>query len=377
LKISCSKAALVTGVQTVYKAVSPKATIPVLSGILVETCPEGLRLVAYDLDLGIETFVPVTVEREGSLVFPARYLSEITRKLPHSEVQMEYREDTKSVEILSDRISFNIKTMPADEFPSLPEISLSNAWSISEQDLRAMIRRTAIAAAMEDTRAFLTGVYVLMEPGKLTMVATDTFRLAHKTMDFPSPFAETKSVIIPAKTLLEVERNLMVDGEREVEMALTERHAMIKVGATTFVTRLLEGQFPNYKQVFPQNIPARVTLDRNQLLSSIDRVSLMCKDDLSAVKMVYTGDEGSSSGFLTISANTPEVGQATEDIPVSMQGYADITVALRARYLRDVLRVLEGEEVSLGYTSFKHPIEVKDETDPNFTYLVMPVTSAT
>jgi DNA polymerase III sliding clamp (beta) subunit (PCNA family) len=112
-----------------------------------------------------------------------------------------------------------------------------------------------------------------------------------------------------------------------------------------------------------------------QLLNSIDRVSLMCKDELSAIRMVYTGDEGMASGFLTITANTPEVGEARDDIPVSMQGHADVTVALRARYLRDVLRVLDGDEVCLGYTSFKHPIEVTDENDPAYTYLLMPVTA--
>ncbi|MEA4882773.1 MAG: DNA polymerase III subunit beta [Clostridia bacterium] len=375
MKVSCSKVALLSGVQTVLKAVSPKATIPVLSGILMETCSQGLRLVAYDLDLGIETYIPVTIEREGAMVLPARYLADITRRLPHTEVVLEYREDVRAVEITSDRANFSVKTMPAEEFPALPEISAAESWSLPEGEFKTMIRKVSPAAAADDNRALMKGVYTLFERELITMVATDSFRLAHRTMPASIPVDSGVGVIVPSKTLIEVEKNLNADGDRQVAVSVTQRHAMFRTGSTTYVTRLLEGQFPNYKQVFPQSIPARIMCDRLQLLESIDRVSLLCKDELSAIKMVYTGDEGMASGFLTISANTPEIGEATEDIPVSMVGHADVTVALRARYLRDVLRVLDGNDVSLGYISFKHPMVVKDDTDPSYTYLVMPVTS--
>ena len=151
VKVSCSKAALVSGVQTVYKAVSAKPTIPALSGVLVETCPQGLRLVAYDLELGIETFIPVTIGKEGSTVIPARYFSEISRKLPQAEVVLEFREETQSVTISAGRADFVVKTMPAIEFPALPEIPEANSWSIPEGELKTMIRRTAPAAAVEKT----------------------------------------------------------------------------------------------------------------------------------------------------------------------------------------------------------------------------------
>lgn len=375
VKVSCSKAALVSGVQTVYKAVSAKPTIPALSGVLVETCPQGLRLVAYDLELGIETFIPVTIGTEGSTVIPARYFSEISRKLPQAEVVLEFREETQSVTISAGRADFVVKTMPAIEFPALPEIPEANSWSIPEGELKTMIRRTAPAAAVDDARAFFKGIYTLFEKDSLTMVATDSFRLAHRKTSAAFDMDEPVDVIIPAKALLEVERNLNEAGEREVSIAIAENHAMFRIGTTTYVTRLLEGQFPNYKQVFPQNIPARIICDRLQLLDCVDRVSLMCKDELSAIRMSYTGDEGMASGFLTIAATTPEVGEGREDIPVSMIGHAEVTVAMRARYLRDVLRVLDGDEVCLGYTSFKHPIEVTEETDPSYTYLLMPVTA--
>lgn len=375
MRIACSKAALVNGIHAVYRAVSAKPAMPVLSGILMETCSKGLRLVAYDLDLGIETFIPVTIEQDGQMVMPARYMADITRRLPHSEVSITYREDMRAADIVSDRASFTVKTMPASDFPSLPEIAASHTWVIPEAALKTMIKRTMPAAAADDSRAVLTGICTTLQRDSVSMLATDSFRLAYRTMPIEGGIDATTTAVIPVKALSEVEKNLAADGERMASLAITDSYAMVQVGPTTYITRLLEGQFPNVKQVFPQNIPARITCDRLQLLDSIERVSIMCKDELSAVRMAYSGDEGMASGYLTISAVTPDAGEAVEDIPVSLQGHANVQVAMRARYLRDVLRVLDGEEVTLGYTSFKHPIEVKDPSDPDYTYLLMPVTS--
>lgn len=375
MKISCSKAALVNGIQAVYRAVAAKPAMAVLSGILMETTSQGLRIVAYDLYLGIETFIPVTIERDGAMVLPARYISDITRRLPHAEVSITYREDIHAAEIVSERSSFTVKTMPAAEYPALPEIAASHTWMIPETGLKTMIRRTLPAAATDDSRAVLTGLSITLERDRLMMIATDSFRLAHRVMALEGGLEETASAVIPAKAMAEIERNLSAEGDRLVSLALTDKYAMVQVGPTTYITRLLEGQFPNVKQVFPQNIPTKITCDRLQLLESVDRVSIMCKDELSAVRMSYTGDQGMASGFLTISAVTPEAGHAVEDIPVSLQGAADVQVAMRARYIRDVLRVLDGEEVTLGYTSFRHPVEVKDPSDTDYTYLLMPVTS--
>ena len=263
----------------------------VLSGILMETTSQGLRIVAYDLDLGIETFIPVTIERDGAMVLPARYISDITRRLPHAEVSITYREDIHAAEIVSERSSFTVKTMPAAEYPALPEIAASHTWMIPETGLKTMIRRTLPAAATDDSRAVLTGLSITLERDRLMMIATDSFRLAHRVMALEGGLEETASAVIPAKAMAEIERNLSAEGDRLVSLALTDKYAMVQVGPTTYITRLLEGQFPNVKQVFPQNIPTKITCDRLQLLESVDRVSIMCKDELSAVRMSYTGDQ--------------------------------------------------------------------------------------
>ena len=377
MKIVCSKSALTVGVQTVYRAVSSKANIQALSGILMETTTKGLRLVAYDMELGIETFVPVVVEREGSFVFPARYIAEIVRKITHSEVVIDFNEADMSVKVVSGSVDFDIKVMSAKDFPNLPDIASAQAWSLKEAEMKKMIKKTSIAVASQtdDSRTVLTGMLLAISPDTLTMVATDSFRLAHREIGFLSGLDNPKSVIIPAKTLIEVERNLSEDAEKELELALTERNVIIKLGVTTYISRILEGQFPNYKQVFQQNIPVHISMDKNLFLSSVERVSLLCTDDLSSIKFVYTGEEGSSSGFITITANTPEVGQAKEDIAVSIEGHADVTVALRARYIKDVLKIAEGDDVTINFVSARHAMEIKDNNDENYTYLVMPVTS--
>jgi len=203
--------------------------------------------------------------------------------------------------------------MPAHDFPSLPEIAASHTWVLPETGLKTMIRRTMPAAAADDSRAVLTGICTTLERDNLTMTTTDSFRLAHRTMAIEGGLDSTVSAVIPVKAMSEVEKNLAADGDRMASLAITDRYAMVQVGSTTYITRLLEGQFPNVRQVFPQNIPARITCDRLQLLDSIERVSIMCKDELSAIRMSYSGDEGMASGYLTISATTPDAGEAVED----------------------------------------------------------------
>lgn len=374
MKVSCSKTALVSGVRTVYKAVSQKATNLVLSGILVETTADGLRLVAYDLDLGIETFIPVQVEREGSFVFPAKQFADITGNLPHSEVTLDYSESAGSVDVISGRIHFSVKTMPAKNFPELPELVSGKTWSMAEPELRKMIRKTAIATSTDTNRSFLMGICVEADEKGVSMVATDSFRLAYRNVEFTTGLPGKIVAIIPARMLREVERNLSADGTREVEICITDRHAFVKFGNTRYITRLLEGQFPDYRKIFPESLSTRITTDTNSFLAAIGRVSVMCKDEISPIRMSYTGGELDSPGFLTIKVVTPELGEAVEDIPVSLQGNAELVVSIRARYLKDVLQVLESDDVEIGHNSSRSPVCVKETEKDDYLYLVMPIT---
>jgi len=375
MKVICSKNDLASGVQTVYKAVSTKSTIPTLSGILMQTTDKGLKLVAYDMELGIETFIPATIEKTGSLVFPAKYLSDIVRKMPPADIEFDFDEITYSVNIKSDNINFNVKVMSSDEFPKMPDMIVLNSVSIKEKELKKMIKKTAIAASNDDNRTYLTGIYNSISSNMFTMVATDSFRLSCRDIEFQSNIENEISMIVPVKTLLEIERNLLEDGQRDIQIGVTDRHCILKIEDTTYISRLLEGQFPNYKKVFPQNIQSRIKVEKSLLYSSVERVSLMCKDDLSAIKFTYKAEEGENNGFLTIIANTPEIGQAKENILVSVEGNVSVNIALRAKYLKDVLRIIDGDNIIIGYTSNKGAIEIKDLDDQNYTYLVMPVTS--
>ena len=172
MKIICAKNDLASGVQTVYKAVSAKATIPTLSGIMIQTTEKGLRLVAYDMELGIETFIPANIEKQGSFVFPARYLSEIVRKMPPADIELDFDESLCSVNIKSDKIDFNVKVMSAEEFPKMPDMTANNSWTMKEKEFKKMVKKTAIAASNDDNRTYLTGIYNLITPQMFTMVAT-------------------------------------------------------------------------------------------------------------------------------------------------------------------------------------------------------------
>lgn len=378
MHIALSRDQLSFGVGTVLRAVSPKSTLPILSGIKMEAFGTQVKFTATDLEFGIETIIDARVETPGSIVVPARYFAEISRRLPAQDVTLKFNAADSSLEISSGRASFSIKTMDPDEFPSLPELSDGSPWYIPEADLRKLIRETALAASTEDARPFLTGVSVTTDPGSITMVATDSFRLAYRTMPLSDDIRPSRTCIIPARMLNELARNLTADGTRDVSVVISERHAMFRVGDTTYVTRLLEGQFPDYKQVLPKSYNTRITADTAALLAAVERTSLLGKDEsgkdeYSTVRLAMSSD-GEGGGFVTVSASTTEVGRAREELAVRMEG-PDVQVSIRARYLTEVLKVLSEDQVTLDFTGPLNPIALRPLGDDNYIYLIMPLTS--
>lgn len=378
MHITLSRDQLTNGVGTVLRAVSPKSTLPILSGIKMEAFEAQVRLTATDLEFGIETTIDAQVETSGRVVVPARYFAEISRKLPAQDVILRFNTAESTLEISSGKASFSIKTMDPDEFPSLPEISDGSPWYIPEGDLRKLVRETALAASTEDARPFLTGVSVTTDPSSITMVATDSFRLAYRTIALADDTRPQRTCIIPARMLNELARNLTADGTRDVCVMISERQAMFRTGSTTYVTRLLEGQFPDYTQVLPKTYNTRITADTAALLAAVERTSLLGKDEsgkdeYSTVRLAISAD-GEGEGLVTVSASTTEVGKAREELAVRMEG-PDVQVSIRARYLTEVLKVLSEDQVTLDFTGPLNPIALRPLGDDNYIYLIMPLTS--
>lgn len=364
MQLSVSRAELQSALNTVSRAVSPKASMPVLSGILLTAQGGKLTGTGYDLDMAIETSIPASIEGEGAVVLPAKQVAEIVKRLPRPEVTL--TAEGNSVKIQAGRATFDLLSMKAADYPALP--TAEGAQVILPADvLKQTVGKVGFAAAADDSRAVLTGVLVAMSQGDLTMTATDSFRLATRKV---KAAGEMAPVVLPAKFLNELERA----ASAEVRLVLGAAWVQATVGNTRYISRLLEGEFPNVGRVMPNeaSIPTWVTADRDELLGAIERVSVMCVDDLAAVQL--TLDEDTHDHLLVTSTN-PAVGEAREELVIfsdCADGHDSMTVALRPRYLREALRAATGKDARLGYTDNRKPILIRDE-DEGYRYVVMPV----
>jgi DNA polymerase-3 subunit beta len=357
VRISISRPALQQAVTQAARAASGRAAIPVLAGLLLRAEGNGLTITGYDMDMAIEVRTPASVEEPGELVVPAKQFVGIVKSLPHSEIVMTLVEN--SLKIQSDRTDFSLQTMNAAEFPALPEVGGQFAI-IPHEAFGECARKVAYAASVADNRAVYRAVNTMVADGELTMVATDTFRLAVRRA--PAPDCEPLSVLLPVGFVSEIER---LGGA--VHLHLSDNHVQVQSGDTRIIARLIEGEWPNWQAVLPTTCATWVTAERDALIGALQRASLMCKDDLTAVTLKLDG------GDLIITAAQAEVGEAREELTVQYGGEGVLDVAVRPKYLRDALAVMGGDEVRIEYTSFKHPVKVLDESDPDWTYVVMPV----
>lgn len=362
MRISISRPALQQAVTQAARAVSGRAAIPVLAGLLLRAEGNGLTITGYDMDMAIEVRTPASVEEPGELVVPAKQFVGIVKSLPHSEIVMTLVEN--SLKIQSDRTDFSLQTMNAAEFPALPEVGGQFAI-IPHEAFGECARKVAYAASVADNRAVYRAVNTMVADGELTMVATDTFRLAVRRA--PAPHSEPLNVLLPVAFVSEIERL-----EGAVHLHLSGNHVQVKSGDTRVISRLIEGQWPDWRQVIPSesSVTTWVTVDRDALAGALQRVSLMCKDDLTAVDVRIDPD---TKDDLIITATHAEVGEAREEMNVFCDGECSMDVAIRPRYLRDALAVMGGKDAQIGYCGPKRPVILRDESDPGWTYVVMPV----
>lgn len=372
--LSCDRDDLAASVATVQRAVSSRTTLPILSGVLIETTPDGLRLVGTDLELSVETYMPVSATAQAAMVLPARYLGEIVRRLPDKEVRIEFDPGRRVATISSGKAVYSINSMEPAEFPLFPQVQGDVWWTVPGKDLAEFVRQTAFAAATDENRPFLTGVLVSLDGGEARLVATDTFRLALRkvTLDREKSSPNESGVrqmIVPARAFAEVGR-IVQSESGEVEIYASANQVAFKCRKTTIVSRLIDGQFPNYERVIPKTWKSRMVVDRARLLEAVERVAVLGKDEFGTVKLGYGGET------LTISANAPDVGMAFEEVGVTATEGETGETALRSRYLLDVLRAVGDEELTLEVTGPVSPVVLRQAQDQptDYLYLIMPVT---
>jgi DNA polymerase-3 subunit beta len=334
--------------------------MPVLSGIRAELKGGSLQLTGSDSDLTIHVSVTVNGEEDGVTVLPGRLAGEIVRALPPGAVVVVV--DDEEAHITSGRSEFAIRVLPAEEYPRLAEVA-GDPLTLSAGELADALRQVVPAASSDDARPILTGVLLAAEAGGLRLVATDSYRLSVRDLPGTSVLSEGQTVLVPSRALEELGR--MLPGVESVELRLGERDASFSVGETRLTTRLIEGEFPNYRGLIPASYPNQLTVGRDALLEAIRRVKLMARE-ATPVRLVMKTDG------LELVAITQDVGQAHEEIDAKYEG-AELTVAFNPEYLQKGVEVAPGDEIVISTLDALKPAVLRSTENEDFLYLLMPV----
>jgi DNA polymerase-3 subunit beta len=359
---------LARGLSVVSRAVSTRSTLPVLANVLLKTEDGGLKLTATNLEIGITYWVPGRVDEDGSTTVPARLLTDYVNALHGGErIDLELQPG-ETLHVRSGRFESHLKGISAEEFPAIQTAGDQPTTRIAQNVLRRALEETAFAAASDEARPILTGVLARFEDQTLTLAAADNYRIAVKTIPILDPVADT-SVVIPARALEELKR-ILADVETPVELVLAQarNQVLFHLEAVDLVSRLIDGQFPNYQQVLPQSHTTRAVLDREELLRAVRPAALIAHESANIVKLQISANGESA---VTVSANA-EVGDHVGQVEADVEGDGT-TIAFNARYLADVLTNVDAEQFALELNGPLSPGVFKPVGDERYVHVVMPV----
>jgi DNA polymerase-3 subunit beta len=359
LKITVARDELVQKLGIVARAVSTRGTVQVLSGILLSAHDGVLTLAATDMELSLRATLEAQVEGDGSVVIPGKPLVDLARLLPETEVTLEYKPQDGTVQIESGSYTSRLHVFNAEDFPRLPAVD-AQLHSIDRDALLETIDRVARSASRDESRPVLTGILVRFEAGRLVMVATDSYRLSVKETQLGEAAPELEA-IIPARALTELSR---LAGGDTVELGVHENHVVFGTGEAWLTTRRIDGQFPNYKQLLPESFEVELTLPKAELADVVRRASVLALRN-SPLRLRF------AEGELTVSAQTQDVGETLESLPVAYSG-EEFVIGFNAEFLRDGVESIVGDDVQVKLINPLRPAILEDAAG-DFTYLIMPI----
>ncbi|MDO8963546.1 MAG: DNA polymerase III subunit beta [Coriobacteriia bacterium] len=367
MKLSIARGALLDSLGVVTKALSARTTLPILSGILMSATKDGITLQSTDLEISIKDIISADVEDEGSVVVPGRLLADVVRKMPDAAIRIEtVSSDKIQVSCRSEKagaISFSLRTLSPDDFPRFPEVAADKTFDLPTPLLSSMVKQVSRAVSRDEARPILTGILVVMDGTEIRMVATDSYRLAIRNTQTETPVDERIEVVIPGKALEEIPK--IAGAAPVVKMGVSENQIVFSFGGTTYVTRRIEGTFPNYRQLVPAEGETNIIIDRAELLEAVQRVSLMAQHN-APLRMKI------ADNTLTLSATTQDVGEASEDLMVEMDGQP-LEIAFNHAFLIDGVNSSDDDKLSFMASSPLKPGVFKSTGTDAFVYLIMPV----
>lgn len=363
MKIICNQKVLAHKIGIVQKAINGKTTLELLKGILLTAKNETVTLTGYDLEIGIDTYAQAEVIEEGEIVINARLFGDIIRKLPDTFVEIETDSDNNVyINCLNSR--FKIKGDSATEYPRLPEVNKNELYDIPQDLLKNMIKQTVFAISQDQTKPILMGELLEIVNGNISLVAIDGYRLAVRASSIENVTDDIK-VIIPGKTLHDV-NGLLSSEDDSIKIGFDEKNAIFIINETKIITRLLEGEFIDYKKLLPREYGVRAKVNTKELLNSIERASLLSQSEKNNLIKLSIRDNS-----MAITSNT-ERGNVYEEVGIELEGdYLDI--AFNSRYFLDALKVIDSEEIFIEFTTNVNPCIIKPTDGTKYTYLLLPV----
>ena len=373
MNVSVMQENLARGLGIVGRAVSARATLPVLANVLLRTENAGLKLTATNLEIGINCWVPGKVTDEGEITVPAKLLADLVSSLPNQRIDLLYSAKDRTLKVTCGGSKSSIKGIEADEFPVVAAIGDTPSTSAESRALRGALGEVVFAAASDESRPILTGVLTRLAGDTMTLAAADNYRIAVRSLPLAKPVSPEMTIVVPARSYAELMR-ILPDAEAPIEITVTPNKSQVlfHVEGIDLVSRLIEGQFPNYEPIIPTEHTSRAVIDREAFLAGARRASIFARDSANIVKVELGGEAGDG---ISITAHAADIGDAADALEASVEGQAT-TIAFNARYLIDVLSNLGADEAALELSGPLAPGVIRGVGKDDYVHVIMPVRTA-
>ncbi len=363
MKLQVTQENLAKALNSVARVASSRSTLPILSNVLLKTVDNRLSIAATNLDIAITHYIGSKVSNEGSITVPARLMQDFVGSLPGGVIQLEL--DDSKLHISTDQYNSVINGVSAEDFPVMPAISDGKSWKVPGPLLKKALQQVVFAASSDEARPVLTGVYIHTFEGKLHMVATDSYRLAEKQL---INLKDEVGILVPATAMQDLLR-ILSDAEEDAEVTHDDQQVLFKVGDVELVTRLIEGNYPDYRKLIPSQFATSAVVKRAEFTNVTKVSSLFARESAGSVT-IHVDDEDQSISIRSIAS---QLGENTAKAPGKITGSGDIT--LNSRYILDALHALGGDEVTFGFNGKLEATVLKDAQNPDYTHIIMPLKS--
>ncbi|MEK5266277.1 MULTISPECIES: DNA polymerase III subunit beta [Heyndrickxia] len=378
MKFSILRNRLIESVQDVSKAITSKTTIPILTGIKITASEEGITFTGSDSDISIESFVPkeedgdeiAVIQQTGDIVLQAKIFGELVKKLPMDIVEIEVANQFQTI-IRSGKSNFNLNGLDAEEYPHLPQITEDKVIRIPADILKNLIRQTVFAVSTAETRPILTGVNWSIKGSRLNCIATDSHRLAQRTVEIETAADAEYNIVIPGKSLNELNK-ILPDSNEPVGIVITDNQVLFKAKHLLFFSRLLEGNYPDTSRLIPTDGKTEIVVNTTEFLQAIDRASLLAKEGQNA-NVVKLSSVTDIPGTIEITSNSPEIGKVTDRVNCKSIEGEELKISFSSKYMMDALRALEGTEITIRFTGAMRPFIIRPVHDDTTLQLILPV----